>query len=373
MSDTHSAAELPVRARRIRLAIFDVDGVLTDGKLYFLVDGSEFKTFNTLDGHGIKMLIASGVRTAIITGRDTPVVERRARNLGIQHLYQGREDKLAVLDELLGELGLGYEQVAYLGDDLPDLPVIRRVGLGMAVASADPFVRQHAHGVTAARGGEGAAREFCELIMRAQGTLEAAQGALSVEPTMPKTLRQKLLLALIALLLIVAGYYWNVGLELFNEQPTRPGQDNTIDYYAENAHSLQYQEDGSLDYEMTAVKLEHQKATDITFVTTPDLLLFRGNVQPWHIQSARAEVGPKGKEVELIDDVRVARTDAKGQPSILTTTRLTVFPDKNYAQTEQAVKIDAANGVTTAVGMKAYLKDSRMHLLSNVRGQHEVR
>ncbi|OKN94044.1 hypothetical protein AM469_004822 [Pseudomonas aeruginosa] len=92
---------------------------------------------------------------------------------------------------------------------------------------------------------------------------------------MPKTLRQKLLLALIALLLIVAGYYWNVGLELFNEQPTRPGQDNTIDYYAENAHSLQYQEDGSLDYEMTAVKLEHQKATDITFVTTPDLLLFR--------------------------------------------------------------------------------------------------
>ncbi len=100
-----------------------------------------------------------------------------ARNLGIQHLYQGREDKLAVLDELLGELGLGYEQVAYLGDDLPDLPVIRRVGLGMAVASADPFVRQHAHGVTAARGGEGAAREFCELIMRAQGTLEAAQSA----------------------------------------------------------------------------------------------------------------------------------------------------------------------------------------------------
>lgn len=99
------------------------------------------------------------------------------RNLGIQHLYQGREDKLAVLDELLGELGLGYEQVAYLGDDLPDLPVIRRVGLGMAVASADPFVRQHAHGVTAARGGEGAAREFCELIMRAQGTLEAAQSA----------------------------------------------------------------------------------------------------------------------------------------------------------------------------------------------------
>ncbi|BCG23101.1 hypothetical protein TUM18999_12920 [Pseudomonas tohonis] len=169
--------DLLQRAKGIRLAVFDVDGVLTDGKLYFLVDGSEFKTFNTLDGHGIKMLINSGVRTAIISGRSTPVVERRARNLGIQHLYQGREDKMAVLDELLAELGLDYQQVAYLGDDLPDLPVIRRVGLGMAVASADGFVRQHAHGTTQARGGEGAAREFCELIMRAQGSLDAAQAA----------------------------------------------------------------------------------------------------------------------------------------------------------------------------------------------------
>src|SRR5690606_27388275 len=116
-------SDLLQRARAVKLAIFDVDGVLTDGRLYFLEDGSEFKTFNTLDGHGIKMLIASGVRTAIISGRKTPVVERRANNLGIQHLFQGREDKLVVLDGLLAELGLSYEQVAYLGDDLPDLPV----------------------------------------------------------------------------------------------------------------------------------------------------------------------------------------------------------------------------------------------------------
>ena len=169
--------DLQQRAQAIKLAIFDVDGVLTDGRLYFLTDGSEFKTFNTLDGQGIKMLINSGVRSAIISGRSTPVVEKRANNLGIQHLYQGREDKLVVLDELLGELGLDYAQVAYLGDDLPDLPVIRRVGLGMAVANAAGFVRQHAHGVTEARGGEGAAREFCELIMRAQGSLDAALDA----------------------------------------------------------------------------------------------------------------------------------------------------------------------------------------------------
>ena len=161
------------RAKAVRLAIFDVDGVLTDGRLYFLADGSEFKTFNTLDGHGIKMLIASGVQTAIISGRSSPVVERRAANLGIQHLIQGREDKLVVLEQLLGELGLGYEEVAYLGDDLPDLPVIRRVGLGMAVASADGFVRQHALGVTTARGGEGAAREFCDLLLVARGRYAA--------------------------------------------------------------------------------------------------------------------------------------------------------------------------------------------------------
>lgn len=165
------------RAQAIRLAIFDVDGVLTDGRLYFLADGSECKAFSTLDGQGIKMLSNSGVITAIISGRQSPAVERRAHNLGIRHLYQGREDKLVVLHELLAQLQLRPDQAAHLGDDLPDLPVIRRVGLGMAVANADAFVRQHAHGVTRARGGEGAAREFCELIMRAQGTLEAAQAA----------------------------------------------------------------------------------------------------------------------------------------------------------------------------------------------------
>lgn len=169
--------DLMQRGKAIKLAVFDVDGVLTDGRLYFMEDGSEIKTFNTLDGQGIKMLIASGVTTAIISGRKTSIVERRAKSLGIAHLFQGREDKLVVLDQLLAELKLDYEQVAYLGDDLPDLPVIRRVGLGMAVANAASFVREHAHGITRARGGEGAAREFCELILSAQGNLEAAYSA----------------------------------------------------------------------------------------------------------------------------------------------------------------------------------------------------
>ena len=168
---------LLTRASRIRLAIFDVDGVLTDGRLFFMPDGTEFKSFNTLDGHGIKMLMASGVEVAIISGRQSPLVERRAANLGIKHLIQGREDKLNALAELRQIVPVELEQIAFLGDDLPDLPVMRRVGLGIAVATADVFVREQAHGVTRANGGAGAAREFCELIMQAQGTLDAARAA----------------------------------------------------------------------------------------------------------------------------------------------------------------------------------------------------
>ena len=169
--------QLLERAKAVRLAIFDVDGVLTDGRPYFMPDGTEFKSFNTLDGHGIKMLMASGVEVAIISGRSSPLVERRAANLGIRHLIQGREDKLNALAELRNIIDVELNQIAFLGDDLPDLPVMRRVGLGIAVASADSFVREHAHGITRASGGAGAAREFCELIMFAQGTLDDARAA----------------------------------------------------------------------------------------------------------------------------------------------------------------------------------------------------
>ncbi|NLZ78329.1 MAG: HAD hydrolase family protein [Gammaproteobacteria bacterium] len=172
---THS--DLVERARAVRLLVLDVDGVLTDGKLYFLANGGEAKAFSTLDGQGIKMLQNSGVAVAIITGRTSDIVARRAENLGITHLIQGREDKRVALDEILARLQLSYDQVAYLGDDLPDLAPIRCVALGIAVANANSFVREHAKGVTSLRGGEGAARELCEFIMAAQGTLAAAQNA----------------------------------------------------------------------------------------------------------------------------------------------------------------------------------------------------
>ncbi len=159
------------KAKSIKLLVLDVDGVLTDGKLYFSNSGDEMKTFSTLDGQGIKMLQQSGVAVAIITGRESALVKRRAENLGIKHIVQGREDKLLALEELKSTLAVDYPEIAFLGDDLPDLAPIRKVKLGMTVANGHSFVVEHADWQTSARGGEGAVREACELIMRAQGTL----------------------------------------------------------------------------------------------------------------------------------------------------------------------------------------------------------
>ncbi len=164
---------LAERIKPLRLIAFDVDGVLTDGGLYLSDSGEEFKRFNTLDGHGLKMLKASGVELAIITGRTSKCVELRARNLGITRLYQGVEDKLAVMQSLLAELKLAAEAAAFMGDDVVDLPVMRRVGLALSVPNAPQIVRDHAHYVSQREAGHGAVREVCELILGAQGTLEA--------------------------------------------------------------------------------------------------------------------------------------------------------------------------------------------------------
>ena len=177
----------------------------------------------------------------------------------------------------------------------------------------------------------------------------------------------------LGVLLIVAAGYWNINPDSFSNVPQASGVDNAIDFYAQNTHSLQYLPDGRLQSEMTSERLEHVQSSDVTLLTEPRMDLYRGTQYPWKVRSARGEVGPEGDEVELIDQVRVERQDAKGRQTILTTSRMTVFPQKEYAQTQQAVKIEAANGVTTAQGMKAYLKDGKMLLQSNVRGQHAIR
>ncbi len=162
------------KAKQIRIAVFDVDGVLTDGTLYLAGGGEEIKAFNSLDGHGMKMLRESGVELAIITGRTSRSVELRAKNLGIELLFQGVADKALAFSGLLQARSIEPAAVAYMGDDVVDLPVLMRCGLSLTVPDAPLFVKQHADYVTRAKGGHGAAREACELIMHAQGTLGPA-------------------------------------------------------------------------------------------------------------------------------------------------------------------------------------------------------
>lgn len=162
------------KAKHIRLLAMDVDGVLTDGSLYFGNSGEEMKTFSILDGLGIKLLRDEGIQPAIITGRNSTLLSRRCKELKIEIIYQGREDKLVALDELRADLGLDYSEIAYVGDDLPDLPAIIKAGLGITVANGHRFVAQHADWQTENRGGHGAVREIAELILMAQDKLNNA-------------------------------------------------------------------------------------------------------------------------------------------------------------------------------------------------------
>ncbi len=159
------------KAAQIKLMIFDVDGVLTDGGLIMDKEGREYKKFNSRDGHGMKMLQETGVDIAIITGRSSDVVGHRMAGLGVKHVYQGQEDKRVAFLQLLKDLDLKPEEVAYMGDDVIDLPVMRKVGFATAVADAHPLVKKHAHWQSPSEGGCGAARDVCELIMDAQGHL----------------------------------------------------------------------------------------------------------------------------------------------------------------------------------------------------------
>ncbi|MBT9432780.1 3-deoxy-manno-octulosonate-8-phosphatase KdsC [Candidatus Sodalis endolongispinus] len=163
-------------ARRIRLLICDVDGVMSDGLIYMGNHGEELKAFNVRDGYGIRCLLTSGIEVAIITGRSARLLEDRCATLGIRHLYHGQSDKTLAFRALLSKLKLTAEQVAYVGDDLIDAPVMDQVGLSVAVADAHPLLLPRADYVTRIAGGRGAVREVCDLLLLAQGKLEDAKG-----------------------------------------------------------------------------------------------------------------------------------------------------------------------------------------------------
>ncbi len=164
--------ELKRRILEVRMMIFDVDGVLTDGKVIYMDDGSEIKEFDVQDGHGIKMLQRAGIEVALISGRACRAVEHRARGLGISRLYQGFTVKTEPYKQLLADTGLKENQTGFMGDDLIDIPVMRRAGFSVAVPNGVPHIFPYAHYVTGARGGHGAAREVCEMILQVQGLWE---------------------------------------------------------------------------------------------------------------------------------------------------------------------------------------------------------
>ena len=166
-------------AKNIKLLILDVDGVLTDGSIILDNEGNEFKAFHVRDGHGMVMLQRAGVKIAIITGRESNVVNRRAKELGITEIYQGRNKKAETLDRIIKKLGLTVDEAAYIGDDIVDIPVLRKVGLPITVKDADDLTKSYAILVTGNRGGRGAVREVCDLLLRSKGLWESMFEGLS--------------------------------------------------------------------------------------------------------------------------------------------------------------------------------------------------
>ncbi len=160
------------RAKKIRLVTFDVDGVLTAGGMLYGQEGIEAKHFHVHDGQGMRHLLQTGVDVAIITACKSPIIKRRMEDLGIKHVYQQQTDKLAAYEDLKQKLNLSDEQIAYIGDDLPDLPILSRAGLAITVANAPKIMQQYVHWTTHKKGGKGAAREICDFIMQAQGTYQ---------------------------------------------------------------------------------------------------------------------------------------------------------------------------------------------------------
>ncbi|MCU8032107.1 3-deoxy-manno-octulosonate-8-phosphatase KdsC [Shewanella sp. SM73] len=164
------------RAQKIKLLICDVDGVFSDGHIYLSNSGEELKAFHTRDGYGVRSLLTSGFNLAVITGRQSKIVENRMTALGVTHIYQGVDNKFEPYEALLALYGVTPEEVAYIGDDIVDLPVMNVVGLAVSVADGHPYVRQHAHFVTTLNGGHGALRELTDLLLLSQNKFTSAHG-----------------------------------------------------------------------------------------------------------------------------------------------------------------------------------------------------
>jgi 3-deoxy-D-manno-octulosonate 8-phosphate phosphatase (KDO 8-P phosphatase) len=167
-----NTSTLPEKLKDIQLLLLDVDGVLTDGSIIYSDEDSETKVFNVKDGFGLKLVMAAGIKVGLVTGRTSRALHRRCRDLGIRYIYDGVQQKAPLLDKIITETGVGAANTAFIGDDLPDLPLMRRIGLSIAVADAHEVVRDYSEWITSAPGGRGAVREVCDALLKVRGDWE---------------------------------------------------------------------------------------------------------------------------------------------------------------------------------------------------------
>ncbi len=375
----------------IGAAIFDVDGVLTDGRIYIGERGEEFKAFSTLDGHGLKLLAQAGIVPAIITGRDSPAVRRRAADLGIAHAVYGAADKLAAAQSLLDALGLDWSRVAVMGDDWPDLPVLSRAAFACAPANAHAEVKAVVHHVTAASGGHGAAREFCDLLLIAAGRYAALLhgplrsldgGSLSTrsrpragledddpvdlsfagpEPIGPAAAPwyARLLdvgsayLPLLLMAALAAGTWWLVrNAPTFEAPHAAAPLRHEADYVMTNFVVQRFAADGSLRTQIEGRQLRHYPDNDTLEIDDARIRAIGDNGTVTLATARRALANGDGSEVQLIGDARVTRPAEGNEEEIeFRSEFLQAFRNVEQVRSNQPVVMTQGENVVHAENM----------------------
>ncbi|KAG0194306.1 hypothetical protein DFQ28_000552 [Apophysomyces sp. BC1034] len=315
------------RAARVKLMIFDVDGVLTDGTLYFTCDGDAMKGFNSMDGHGLKLLEQAGISTAIITGRHSKIVERRARELHVPHLYQGISDKLVAFGKLLEAAGVAADECGYMGDDWPDLAVMLRVGFAAAPASAHPEVLGRAHWIANARGGHGAAREVIDTLLRAQHRLPHPSQVVTADNA------------------------------------------HTPDYFADDFSISMLDESGVTQYRITAASMIHYEDDAATHATQPAIRAFTPGQPVVTVTGKRAIINADGSIVDLYNNARIVRDAGPADPRMQADSEhFRVLTNDDIIETGKPVKLLRGASQMAANGMIYNNVTREMHLLGQVRG-----
>ena len=351
------------RAAKIRLLILDVDGVLSDGLIYMGNHGEELKAFNVRDGYGIRCALTSGIEVAIITGRKAKLVEDRCQTLGITHLYQGQSDKLLAFRDLTDKLHVRPEEVAYIGDDLIDWPVMAEVGLSVAVADAHPLLLPRANYVTRINGGRGAVREVCDLLLLAQGKLDEAKGAINMSKTRRWVI---ILLSLLALILI--------GLNLANTDDTAQPEVNPNDptYKSEHTDTVVYSPEGALSYRLIAEHVEYFSDQEVSWFTKPVMTTFDTNKVPtWSVRADKAKL-TNDRMLYLYGHVEVNALAPDSQLRKITTDNAQINLVTQDVTSDDMVTLYGTTFNSSGLKMRGNLRSKNAELIEKVRTSYEI-